>query len=247
MLPLSFARLVLVLFLLGLAPAARAETDLRLQAEFQAIHAEALLRTMDLALLGAADVLGRSQTQNELIIHEAFGNYVKRAPGLRAIIATNSQGELQFDSFKFPAQRLDLSNRDYIKVALEMKNRDAYLGKPLMGKTSDVAFLPMSMPIFDIFKRVIGVVAGIMTPNRLIRQNILCKACFVSIYREDGEKITSYPSSLQFPEDMLTLIKTKSQNGILEHQMGSLEAQSSSARIQDYKLWIVFTKLKLGS
>lgn len=247
MLLVSLARVLIVLLLLGVAPIARAETDLRLQAEFQAIHAEALLRTMDLALLGAADVLGRSQTQNELIIHEAFGNYVKRAPGLRAIIATDAQGELQFDSFKFPAQHLDLSNRDYIKVALEMKSRDAYLGKPLMGKTSDVAFLPMSMPIFDVFKRVIGVVAGIMTPNRLVRQNIICKACFVSIYRDDGEKITSYPSSIQFPQDMLSLIKTESQNGILEHKMGSLDAESASARIADFKLWIVFTKLKVGS
>ena len=164
------------------------DKEMKLSVEFQAINAEALLRTMDLALLGAADVLERDSQANELIIHEALGRYVKRAPGLRAIIATDKNGILKHDSFRYPAANVDLKDRQYVKEALKKTEREIYIGSPKKGRTSGVAFLPMSQPIFDLDKNVVGVVAGIVTPDKLVRQSILCEACFVGIFKEDGEK-----------------------------------------------------------
>ncbi|SCA57180.1 hypothetical protein MTBPR1_40203 [Candidatus Terasakiella magnetica] len=216
---------------------------MKLSAEFQAINVEALLRTMDLALLGATDLIERDDKANELIIHEALGRYVARAPALRAIIATDGEGILRYDSFKYPAKNVDLHDRGYIKAALKQKERTIYIGSPIKGRTSGIAFLPMSQPIFDLEKNVIGVVAGIITPDKLIRQNILCNQCFVGIYKESGEEIAVYPASLSYPEGFHKDRKTVGRGIVMDHAIGNLPAKSVWTRIEDYKLEIIFTHL----
>jgi len=220
-----------------------AHSNLRLSAEFQALHAESLLRTMDMALLGAADLIERKSSSNELIIHEALGNYVARAPGLRAIIATDAKGILTYDSFSYPARRIDLKDRGYIKEALQKRTRSIFIGTPMKGRTSGIAFLPMSQPTFSLDKVATGVVAGIITPDKLIRQNTLCDQCFVGLYKESGEKIVVYPSSLSYPEDFHDKRLQIGEGRILDHKIGDLLAETIWIRIKDYSLVLVFTRL----
>ncbi|WP_135081788.1 hypothetical protein [Terasakiella sp. SH-1] len=235
--------IVILSFVLFTSSAQATDAEMKLSAEFQAINVEALLRTMDLALLGATDLIERDQKANELIIHEALGRYVARSPGLRAIIATDAKGKLRYDSFKYPAKNVDLQDRDYIKRALKQTERTIYIGTPIKGRTSGIAFLPMSQAIFDLEKKVTGVVAGIITPDKLIRQNILCNQCFVGIYKESGEQIAVYPTSLTYPEGFHKKRKAVGRGIIMTHTIGNLPAKSVWTRIEDYKLEVIFTKL----
>lgn len=121
-----------------------AADDIRDYAEFQAFHAENTIQAIDLALLDASELIERNPEAEELVLHTTLAKYVERTPGLRAIISTDHTGQLKIDSFTYPAKDIDLSDREYVKTALNNAERDLYIGSPLVGRSSGAAFVPFA-------------------------------------------------------------------------------------------------------
>ncbi|WP_419799994.1 hypothetical protein [Terasakiella sp.] len=180
-----------------------AADDIRDYAEFQAFHAENTIQAIDLALLDASELIERNPEAEELVLHTTLAKYVERTPGLRAIISTDHTGQLKIDSFTYPAKDIDLSDREYVKTALNNAERDLYIGSPLVGRSSGAAFVPFARALLDSDKKSLGAIAGIIHPGFLIKQDALCPQCIVSLFNDRNEVLVSYPSNTNYPGILL--------------------------------------------
>ncbi len=233
--------LLLVFFLT--TTAVHANEHLKKHAQFQALHVQKSIEAIDLTLLDASDYVERNPDQEELVLHETLGKYVEKAPGLRAVIVTDKKGNLVVDSFTYPAKTINLSDREYVVYAMKQKDRALHMGSPLIGRSSGVAFLPFSRPLFDSNNVVNGVIAGVMHPGFLIKQESLCAKCLVGVFTEK-ETLVSYPSNAQYPEGYLAKLRQVEEGVVFDYELNGHPIESYHIYNEKYGLYIVVSMLK---
>jgi len=218
--------------------------DIREYAEFQAFHVEQTVQAIDLALLDSSELMERSPDSDELNLHTTLAKYVERTPGLRAIIATDKAGQLKVDSFTYPSKDLDLSDRQYVKHALNAANRDLFIGSPLVGRSSGAAFVPFARALFDSDKKVLGVITGIIHPGFLIKQDTLCTQCIVSLFNSRNEVLVSYPSNAHFPNDYTAQMNALEKGGLLNARINDHEIETWVIALKEYDIRIGVSKFR---
>ncbi len=187
-----------------------ANDELKQYAELQALHVETTLEVINLSLTETSDFLARNPDADELMRHNTLATYVERTPGLRAIIHIDEKGNLTTDSFTYPTRNIKLTDREYVKQAMASNQPKLYISKPVVGRSSGVPFVPISQPILDRNNNAQGAIAGILTPEILIKQDMLCTLCFSGVFRNDNQSLITYPSTASNENASLTeFLKTK--------------------------------------
>jgi hypothetical protein len=228
---------VCILFSLS---ALHAEEDLKTYADFQALHINTTIDSIDLALLEASDFLERNPDKDELFLHDTLAKYVAHTPSLRAIISTNAVGLLIIDSFTYPRKHVDLHDREYIKQALNTPDRTLYIGSPVLGRTSGLSFIPFTHSLLNSDKNIIGTVTGIMHPGFLIKQHQLCAQCFMGVFNKIGQQLVAYPSQMTYPNSFIKQLNERSDYTI-EHTLNERAVTSWVVFIKKYGLHLVLS------
>jgi len=233
-----FAALSFVFFLTP----AQANDDLKKYAEFQALYTEQIIKSIDQVLIEASQMLERNLDEKELILHTSLSRYVERIPGIRALITTDEKGFLWIDSFTYPARDIKLIDREYVKHALNSNTRELYIGHPVIGRSSGVSFIPLARPLLSLNKKPLGALAAILTPDTLIKRDILCKQCSVIIFGADGRKLTSYPPSLIYPENFYKKVIAQKATSIFDSKLGDTVSKSIVISFDTYGLSVVVSQ-----
>lgn len=230
--------LALLILCLFASQAAHAEEDMKKYVDFQARHITKLVELIDMALKEAAETIARNPDKEELFLQESLRNYVERTPALRAIIHTDKNGILRTDSITYPAKNIDLHDREYVKHSLSSQEQELYIGASVLGRSSGTSFIPFSRPMIDTQKKPIGVVAGIMHPGFLIRQDLLCSQCFAAVFNKDGRVLVSYPSNAQYPKDYVAALINQQDGVSLEYLLEGQKVQSQTIHLKKFDLSI---------
>lgn len=231
-----------IIMLLLCAQTAYADDTLKKFADFQRLHVEKSIEAIDLAMLDASDFLERNPDKNELILHDTLSKYVKRTPGLRAIIVMDKNGRLKIDSFTYPARSLDLKDREYVKQSLSAKDRTLYIGQPVIGRSSGAAFIPFSRPLLDTDGNPTGVIASILSPGFLINQENVCPQCLVGVFQH-GHTLATYPSNTTYPSEYLTQIEKSDHNSLIEFTIQNQAFTAWVMKLDKYQVDITLTKM----
>ncbi len=230
--------LALLILCLFASQTVHAEEDMKKYVDFQARHITKMVELIDMALKEAAETIERNRDKEELFIHNTLKNYVERTPALRAIIHTDQIGILQTDSVTYPAKNIDLHDRAYVKHSLNSKEHELYIGSAVLGRSSGTSFIPFSRPMIDAQKNPIGVIAGIMHPGFLIRQDLLCPQCFAAVFNKDGKILVSYPSNAQYPEDYIAALIHQQDGAPLDYLLEGQNVQSQTVHLKNFGLSI---------
>lgn len=230
------------LLTLLISTVASANDELKQYAELQALHVETTLQAIDLSLQEASDFLSRNPDADEMLRHTTLGKYVERTPGLRAIIQIDKSGQLKADSFTFPVRNISLKDRAYVKNVLNSEKLFLYISSPVVGRSSGVPFVPISRAMTDRNNEPQGVVAGILTPEILIKQELLCNKCFAGVFREDLAPLVTYPSTASFSDGSLTDFLKQKQSGFHTLTKETQELQSWIIHSEKFQLSVVVSK-----
>lgn len=224
----------------------KADDNIRLSAMYQAIYAENLIRSINISLLGIVDIFSQQGVNeiDELIIHETLNRYIDRVPGLRAVIVTDINGILQYDSFRYPAIKSNLKKRDYIRNAFALDLNELHISPPLKSEFVNFASLPLSKPIKASDGNIVGVVAGIMIPDHLLRHNRICKKCMVSIFKTSGEQLVTFPAQTTHSHNIRKIIAEHSANQNFSYKINGLETETLWIKMKEFGLVLLFSKYK---
>lgn len=226
-----------------LTPKAQASEELTTYASLQKSHVHDHITAIEGAIQKASELLRDGQAREEKDLHEALGQIVENTAGLRAIIYINKDGILSVDSFSYPARKISLADREYVKAVANSATTDLYIGHPVQGRSSGVSFIPLARSVVLENKDTLGVVAGIVTPDALIRQDILCTHCFMGIFKKDGTKLVSYPSSTRYGPTFLTDTAPHAGKDAFKHQFGNQSVLSMYKTIDGFDLHIIMSHL----
>lgn len=208
----------------------------------QAARATNTLRLSDMALLAAADVFGREPAVEEIVLHRVLGRYAARIPGVRAMIVTDAAGMVQVDSYLYPARRLNLADRDYVRRVLANGNGPLYIGAPLIGRSSGLPFIPTARAIRDGEGAPVGVVAAILNPGGLFVAEEVCDTCFAVLLRPDRQIVARYPASVQMPAAGADLPVGGARSGLRRGMLNALEIETAWLVIDDYDLIMTLSR-----
>lgn len=232
----------LITFFSLLAFPLNAQDILREHGKFQVHHARSSLAAITFALQEAGDFVERNHREEEMVLHKTLAQFVKKTPGLRAIIATDKMGKLTIDSYNFPARPLDLKDRAYVKSALRSTARYVTLNKTVTGRTSGLSFIPLSRALFDVKKKLSGSLSAIVSPSALIHQDQLCTQCFVGLFTKEGELLVSYPSTATYPDGFRQLVKDQPDDSKVTHRFDDQEVFSWLGHVGLYDLRLSISK-----
>lgn len=241
MVRLLFALLILIFH--GSNSRANTDFNLQLEATYQAVHAEGLIRAADITLVGITSQFSRQATSaiNDLIIHNSLNRHVERVKGINAIFMTDAQGKLRHDSFRYPTRNLDLKDRAYINEALKLGRNDLYIGNPIKNQVVRFDSLPLSRPVFNDDGHITGVGVAIMTPDHLLQRTKICKKCVVSVFKTSGEKVVSFPTALKAQPDIIDFMHKYPANQVVDIPINQLPTQSIWVKFSNYDLVLLYS------
>jgi len=235
---------LLFLFLTAffLSNTTHAEEDLKEYSDYQVLHVQNTIKSIDLTLLEAIDFLNRNLDKEEVTLHKSLSQYAERTPGLRAIIVTDQKGKLKLDSFSYPAKDINLADREYVKNATTLNNESLYIGQPVVGRSSGTAFLPFSRSLLNANKENQGVIAAIMHPGFLIKQDMLCAQCFITVFNSQKKLVVSYPTNASFPDNFIAMLQDQNPGQVIKHQLNGQPVITLKAPISDFGLTLTVSK-----
>ncbi len=219
------------------------DLDLNLAAGYQVIQAESILRAADLTLVGLADLFSddENDTIDPLIIHNSLNRKINKTPALQALFTVNVAGQLQHDSFIYPTRTLDLRERGYIQNALMLQPNQLYIGKPIPNQFIGFDSLPMSRAIFNTKGHLKGVAVAILTPDHLLDRSNICNKCLVSVFKTNGDKIVSFPASMENKLAITSLMKDYAPNAIFDLTIRTLKTKSVWVKFSQYDLVLLYS------
>lgn len=235
--------LLLTLCALFLTTNVHASEELTIYANLQKSHVQDNINAIEGAIQRARHILLEDATRSEQALHSELEQIVQHTAGLRAIIYVDKEGTLNVDSFTYPARRINLSDREYVKAVAGKTTPDLYIGQPVQGRSSGVSFIPLSLSVMLDNGQSRGVVAGIVTPDALIRQDILCTHCFMGIFTTDGTKLVSYPSSTRYGPRFLADAAPHANGPAFKHQFGNQNVLSMYKTVEGFDLHIILSHL----
>ena len=163
--------------------------------ELNLLAAERVIIGVDFAL----DAVGHAiaNADNARVAHEQMRDTAKKLPGVRAIIALGPDGYLKYDSYQFPAQKLDLSDRGYFRAA--RGTSELVIGPTVRGRTSGTEFLPLAKRIGEL------TLVAVVNPHRLFADQSECDLCLSVLLGSNGNVVASYPPSVEVPVGVLSM------------------------------------------
>ena len=250
-------RLCLVFALLFAVPAlaeepaaGRTDQEFRLrladQVQTLSVHAEGVLRQVELSLLAVGDLITRQPNSDEAVVHAAIRRYADATQGLRAMLVVAADGRLLYDSYTFPAPKLDLSGREYLQTTLRDPTARLLVHPVEIGKTSGVSFVPITRPILDVNGAVVAITVGIMSPDALIPpMPDRCNRCYAAIFLRDQYLIAIDPPGVQMTPDYVRTIPLQAAaSGRAEHHYGPLRYAMTWQRANRYPVTSVMLVLE---
>ena len=184
---------------------------------------EGIMGEARVALFSAGDHLARGMEEGEAIAHAYFKRQVLLTRGLRAILGLNAEGFIVVDSYSSPPPKVNLKKRNYF-VDAQKPLSEFTVHNSVVGKTSGVPFIPVAMPRLTLTGRFLGVVVGIMHPDRLLGRMFPCRDCVMSVVRlgEDAQSIVSRPAQLIVPATLVAEIAESSNiSGVWRRKFGT--------------------------
>jgi len=238
--------LTLIVLLATSSAYADVNRDLRLAASYQAVHAQGVIRSADITLVGITSLFSHKETSaiNDLIIHNSLNRHVERVSGLNAVFTTDANGNLRHDSFRYPTRILNLKDRAYINNALKLTDNGLYIGAPIKNAIVAYDSLPLSRPIFNEQGHITGVGVGIMTPDHLLQRTKICKKCVVSIFKKNGDKIVSFPAALQAQPDIVQFMQDYPGDTVVDLAIHNLPTRTIWTKIEGYDLVLLYSYFK---
>lgn len=152
-------------------------------ARMTGLTAERVLLTADQALDTAAVLV--SALKNDRLVHEELRRLAAGIPGARAILVINSDGRLQHDSYRYPADPIDLSDRGYFQRARQQAG--LIVDQAVVGRTSSAAFVPIVKRIGDL------TFVAVTSPYALVDTQRDCADCWSIALNLDGDVIAAFP------------------------------------------------------
>lgn len=243
------AVIVLAVVLGAMGPARAVEADepeVRPEERAQLLrtHVQGLMKQVELVMMAVSDLVERKADIEEIVVHGALKRYTKRVKGLRAVIVTDGKGLLKFDSFSYPAPKLDLSDRTYIKAAKVAIERGMMVTKPVTGRTSGLPFIPVVNPVFDASDALIAVVVGILVPDAVIPKDMVCARCFASVFDERETLVARHPTAVDTEvvnTMMAGVVEAFDATGTLSGQARELYAHTAWSRLDEFKLFVTYS------
>jgi len=163
--------------------------------ELNLLAAERIIIGVDFAL----DAVGHAiaNAGNARVAHEQMRDTAKKLPGVRAIIALGPDGYLKHDSYQFPAQELDLSDRSYFRAA--KGTSELVIGSTVIGRTSGTVFLPLAKRVGEL------TLVAIVNPHSLFADQSECDLCLSVLLGNNSDVVATYPPSVEVPIGVLSL------------------------------------------
>lgn len=214
------------------------------------VHLDAVLNQTELALLATSDFLTDRSSVSGAVVEATLLRYANQVDGLRALIVTDAEGYLTFDTYnkiasreKKASKRLYLGDREYFLDA--NKGRGMRVYHTLIGRTSKTPFLPISRSVY-VDEKLKYVAVAIMSPHKLIHPSILnSQYVAVTVYNLDGKFITAFPDGMIVPENFYESLGVDSnENNKKTVAFYENEADSIWVRNEKYGLVIVYSKIE---
>lgn len=166
----------------------------RVRAQLIDSHVSSVLGKTRIALMGLSELIGRNNLPDKEL-HLLLKRTTAEIGNIRAIILLDQNGFIVSDSTKLPAQRADLSKREYFKSSMIAKRGKMYIGSVVKGSQSGFNFIPLSLPIYFDGK-VTGVLAAVLTPEELLPRDAdsKCLLCMSIVTDTEGGPLIQFPS-----------------------------------------------------
>ncbi|MFC4236267.1 hypothetical protein ACFOY8_13705 [Thalassospira xianhensis] len=188
---------------------------------------DGVLHQAEGVLRRSADLLRDRRGMSEIVVQATLAKYADDASGVRAILFIDDKGILQIDSTRYPADKLNLSDRDYFIDALGHHTDQVRVGAPVTGQQSGVPFLPVTTKVASSNGNVMGVLIAVMTPDVLVSLSKTCEFCFISVFTQDGSPLITVPSQIVLPSDFFEhLGVTDELTGTAETRLKTYPAQT---------------------
>ncbi|MBD8890188.1 PDC sensor domain-containing protein [Roseibium litorale] len=157
----------------------------------------------DQALDASAVVV--SALHNGRLIHEELKRIASGVPGVRAIIVIGSDGMLRHDSYRYPPDRIDLSDREYIQKASQAAGM--VVGEAVTGRSSGVGFVPLT-------KKIGGLTfVAVASPYALVDMQPECADCWSLTLTMNGQEVAVFPPERRVEPQLRSLIASATNNG----------------------------------
>lgn len=214
------------------------------------VHMNSMLNQTELALLAASDFLTDRQSVSGSVVEATLQRYVDQVDGLRALLITDGNGRLVYDTFNKIATKADpnrkplmLGDRQYFKGAREVKGMRVY--EPVIGRTSGTPFLPISQPVY-VDEDLKFVIIAILSPNKLIHNSVHdSEYAVVTIYDLQGKFIAGFPDGTEIPQGYFKSLDIEThENGLNIVPFHKNEAHANWIINEDYGLALIFSKIK---
>lgn len=167
------------------------------------LTAERVLYAADQALDASAIVV--SALDNDRLIHEELKRIAAGVPGVRAIIVIGRDGMLRHDSYRYPPDRIDLSDRAYIQEAA--KASGLVVGEAVTGRSSGAGFVPLT-------KRIGGqTFVAVASPYALVDVQPECADCWSLTLNTSGKLVAVFPPERQVDQQLTNLISSAAASG----------------------------------
>lgn len=152
-------------------------------ARLTGLTAERVLLTADQALDTAAVLV--SALKNDRLVHEELRRLAAGIPGARAILVIDANGKLKHDSYRYPADPIDLSDRGYIQRARHQSG--LLVDQVVIGRTSSAAFVPIVKRVGD------NTFVAVTSPYALVDTQRDCADCWSIALNLAGDVIAAFP------------------------------------------------------
>lgn len=168
------------------------------------LTAERVLYAAEQALEQAALVI--AAVDSPRLVHDELRRIAASVPGVRAIIVVGADGQLQHDSYRYPADPIDLSDRPYVDAALRRSGKTV-VGSTVVGRTSGASFVPIA-------RRINGrTFVAVAQPYALLDIDRSCADCWSLIANGAHEALAVWPPEREVLPTIVTVAMNLSRSG----------------------------------
>lgn len=164
------------------------------------------------------------------------------------VAVVDAKGKLVFSSLEQPAQPVDLSDREHIRIHLQRTADELFISKPLLGRVSKRWSIQFTRPIFDKQNTLSGVLVLSVSPEyfyRFYRSIRLLPGSAITLVNQDGALLARFPDPESALGKNLTdtpfLTSVFTEAGIYQRtsQLDGIERMFAWRRIERYNLVVV--------
>ena len=214
-----------------------------LKTEVLAAHVSGLLSEADLILQRSIDLILKNNAPDR-IIQADLEQFVDSVDGIRAIIFIDRGGNLIHDSSRFPTIKMNLSSREYFSKTITASESDLVVAAPVLGKQSNIPFIPIARVAKDKDRKVFGIAVAISQPQSWLN-GANCSDCIVSIFNSSGQSLAANPSGTEELGGLFEKVDLNESSGAFLANVGVYPTVNVWKKITGHEDVIVLTTERL--